>query len=79
MLNSRLRLHIIDGRPCWRQVLRSLPLLQQLTLHGCPVTKREDYPEVILQELPLVEQLDGRRVSVSPGETALSAFGRSLC
>ena len=45
-----------------RQVLTSLPLLHQLTLHGCPVAKADDYAEAVLRELPLVEQLDGRRV-----------------
>ena len=45
-----------------RQVLRSLPLLQQLTLRGCPVAEREGYTDAVLRELPLVEQLDGRRV-----------------
>jgi len=53
-------------------VLGSLPLLQQLTLHGCPVAKLDDYPDAMLRELSLVEQLDGRRVgsrlsSVSSG------------
>ena len=53
-------------------MLGSLPLLQQLTLHGCPVAKLDDYPDAMLRELSLVEQLDGRRVgsrlsSVSSG------------
>ena len=53
------------GRPCWdrvQQVLKSLPLLHQLTLHGCPVASADDYADAVLRELPLVEQLDGRRV-----------------
>ena len=45
-----------------RQVLKRLPLLQQLTLRGCPVAESDGYPDAALRELPLVEQLDGRRV-----------------
>ena len=52
-----------DAQPTvLRQVLKSLPLLRQLTLYGCPVAKADDYADNVLRELPLVEQLDGRRV-----------------
>ena len=44
------------------QVLQQLPLLQQLTLHGCPCAEVEGYQAALLLLLPLVEILDGKRV-----------------
>ncbi len=49
--------------PLRKQVLAKLPLLQQLGVHGCPLTGGgSPHPAPLLEALPLVEILDGKRV-----------------
>ena len=44
------------------QVLSQLPSLHQLNLRGCPIADKGDYQAQLLQQLPMLDVLDSRKV-----------------
>ena len=44
------------------QVLSQLPSLHQLNLRGCPIADTPDYQAQLLQQLPMLDVLDSRKV-----------------
>lgn len=47
------------------QVLSQLPSLHQLNLRGCPIADMPDYQAQLLQQLPMLDVLDSRKVHKS--------------
>ena len=47
------------------QVLSQLPSLHQLNLRGCPIADLPDYQAQLLQQLPMLDVLDSKKVSKS--------------
>lgn len=47
------------------QVLSQLPSLHQLNLRGCPIADTPDYQEQLLQQVPMLDVLDSRKVHKS--------------
>lgn len=65
-LNANLRILDAGGNPIkqWAgvEVIQQLRKLQQLTLAGCPLAKEDGYRARVLEMVPTLEVLDGRRV-----------------
>jgi len=47
---------------CW-QVLSQLPSLHQLNLRGCPIADEPGYQQQLLQQLPMLDVLDSKKIA----------------
>lgn len=47
---------------CW-QVLTQLPSLHQLNLRGCPIADEPEYQQQLLQQLPMLDVLDSKKIA----------------
>ncbi|KAL0036903.1 hypothetical protein WJX77_004420 [Trebouxia sp. C0004] len=45
------------------QVLSQLPSLHQLNLRGCPIADKPDYQQRLLQQLPMLDVLDSKKIA----------------
>lgn len=45
------------------QVLSQLPSLHQLNLRGCPIADEPDYQQQLLQQLPMLDVLDSKKIA----------------
>ena len=54
---------ILPNTFIYMQVLSQLPSLHQLNLRGCPIADKPDYQAQLLQQLPMLDVLDSRKVS----------------
>ena len=58
----KVHIHCISH---WLQVLSQLPSLHQLNLRGCPIADVPDYQAQLLQQLPMLDVLDSKKVPKS--------------
>ena len=57
-IHHKLKLYL----SCW-QVLSQLPSLHQLNLRGCPIADEPDYQQQLLQQLPMLDVLDSKKIA----------------